>query len=122
MNKVAIVVVLIVVSAVSFLLGGNLATKGIEKSVDRMQAELGFGHFRVYRELQTDLSSDCRTRVEARLQQMIEEQKMRMAEYVQSGSDAEFESYVNKRDSGLMDELRGYEVNWDKEWVVPSCN
>ncbi len=116
-----IVVLLISLAIASFFLGMNVSKKGVEISFDRTQAKLSFHHLNIYSDLQSDFMSDCRSRVESRLKHAIDEQKMLMAEYVQNISDEKFEDYINLRDSSLMDELRAYEVNWDKTWTLPDC-
>jgi len=121
MKKTFIVVLLITSVAVSFFFGVNLTKSGIARSVERMQASLSFSHLQVYRNLQSDFLSGCKSRLESRLEQIIDEQNMRMAEYVQNTNDKSFEDYINLRDDNLINELRSYEVDWKKTWTLPDC-
>lgn len=111
-----------IVIVLSFFAGMHFSKIGIARSVGQLQAELSYGHLKHYKDLQSDLRSNCKPRAESRLEFMINEQKMLMAEYVQKNHDEKFENYVNKRDKDLVAELRTYNVDWDKEWTLPDCN
>ena len=78
MKKTLFAVTLITATIVSFLLGMTFSKKEIAKSSGRMQAELSFGHLKIYRDLQSDFLANCRSRAESRLEFMIHEQKMRI--------------------------------------------
>ncbi len=45
-----------------------------------------------------------------------------MAEYLQKTEDITFEDYVALRDSGLVQRLQTYDVDWSKEWTIPACD
>lgn len=122
MKNTVIVILLVAFSVGSFLFGWDASKRGVAKSVERMQAELSFAHLKVYRDIKSDFMSGCKPRVESRLEHAIDEQKMLMAEYVQSVSDESFKDYINMRDKGLIEELISYEVNWDKTWILPDCS
>lgn len=121
MKKVITGVVFISAILASFWFGMSHSKNQISKSADRMQAELSFGHLQEYKNLQSDFLSGCNSRVKSRLEFMINEQKMLIAEHVQNVSDQKFEDYINKRDNKLIQELQSYEVNWDKSWTLPNC-
>jgi peptidoglycan hydrolase CwlO-like protein len=122
MKKTFIVVLLFSAIIASFFLGANLSKKAIARSIEQLQAELSFGHLKMYSDIQSDLKSNCRSRADSRLEFVINEQKMRMAEYVQNNViDKKFEDYITLRDSNLIEELRSYEVDWSKEWILPNC-
>lgn len=122
MKKTFIVILLISVVVASFFLGANLSRKSIARSIEQLQAELSFAHLDNYRDLQSYFLSGCKTRVESMLEFVIHEQKMLMAEYVQNNViNEKFENYITLRDSNLIEELRSYEVDWSKEWKLPSC-
>jgi len=121
MKKTIVVILLIFALIASFLLGANITKTQIEKSADQMQAELSFGHLDTYQNLQSDILSECMSRAKSRLEFAIDEQKMLMAEYVQSIRNEDFEKYINIRDSDLIQELLSYEVNWKKTWPLPDC-
>ena len=121
MKKTIVVILLIFGLIASFLLGANITKNQIAKSADQMQAELSFGHLDTYHNVQSDILSGCMLRAKSRLEFVIDEQKMLMAEYVQSIRNIEFENYINKRNGKLIQELLSYEVNWDKTWTLPDC-
>ena len=121
MKNIIIVVLLISETVGSFFFGANLSKRGLAKSVEGMQAKLHFAHLQVYSNLQSDFLLDCRSRLKSRLERVIDEQKMQMAEYVQNNSDVSFEEYINFRDGDLIEELRSYKINWDKKWILPAC-
>ncbi len=121
--KKTIIIILFIISIISaFILGMSLSKKGIARSVERIQAELSFGHLQVYKELKSDILAECRIRLMSRLEHIIDEQKMLMAEYVQSGNSYDYEHYINLRDSNLIKELHSYKVDWNKSWTLPACN
>ena len=121
MKMTVIVALLIFAIVISFLFGVVLSKRGIARSVEQLQAELSYSHLKIYRNLQSDFLSGCRSRFESRLEHAIDEQKMLMAEYVQSVSDEKFEDYITLRDSNLIEELRTYKVDWRKTWSLPAC-
>lgn len=121
MKRNVIIALLIFAIIASFFLGANLSKIGIARSVKQLQAELSFHHLHAYSDLQSDFLSGCRSRVESRLEHIIDEQKMQMAEYVQNVSDKKFEDYITLRDRDLIEELRTYKVNWKKTVTLPEC-
>ena len=120
--KKVFVTILIISSVTFFMLGLVWSNSGIEKAALEMQAELSFSHYDVYRKLQSEISDGCISRAESRLRQIIDEQKMLMAEFVQYTGDPEFDEYVNFRDPELSSELKSYEIDWGKIWVLPDCD
>lgn len=121
MKKAIISVSMISIILATFFLGAYFSNRGMTQSVLRMQAELNFAHLQIYNELQKDHQAGCKNRVASRLEFIINEQKLLMAEYVQEYNDQQFEDYINLRDSDLISELQSYDINWNKVWSLPDC-
>lgn len=119
---IALITSVILTAAVSFWLGGYIASNQTLVSAYRMQANLAFRHLRAYEQIHSYIISDCLPQAKTRLEFLINEQKMLMAEYVQSFQDKKYEDYVSLREPNLINELRDYHVDWDKEMVVPECD
>ncbi len=125
MNKFTItltsIIAICLVIAV-FWFGGYIASNLTAKSMQGAQAKIAFAHMDAFKDIYSDLNSGCKEQALVRLEHFIDEQKMLMAEHVQHTHDKEFEEYISLRDPILIDELKTYNVNWDKKWIVPKCS
>lgn len=121
MTFMLLVIFTVLALLASFWFGGHIASNQTAKSIYGVQANLSFGHLKSYEEIYSYLDSDCKSQAMEKLEFLIDGQKMLMAEYVQSTYDKKFEEYVSLRNSGLIEELRHYRVNWDKVLTTDGC-
>lgn len=115
------IIFMIILAILSFILGFGLSKIGITRSINRIEARSSFYHFLVYQKLQSDFNNGCMNRVRLRLEHIIDEQKMLMAEYVQMTDDKKFLDYIDIRDKKLIDELYSYKIDWGKERTFQKC-
>ena len=106
----------------SFWGGGYISSNRLITSVHGMQAKLAFRHFTAYEEVRAYVHSGCASQAIERLDFLIDQQKMLMAEYIQEWNDVEFEEYVSSRYLGLIEDLRRYDIDWSKELIVTRCD
>jgi hypothetical protein len=122
MNKVLYIIGVISLVALGNWFGVIGVQNKLSKSIDKVQATSSYAHLVSLLELESDQLSGCDERVNVRLQQAISEQKMLIAEYIQSADDKQFENYISQRSSGLENELKSYIIDWNKTWTIPSCD
>jgi hypothetical protein len=120
--KTKIIIAFVLLSVSSFWLGSYVSTAWINQSINELQAELAFSHLETYEAIKSDLDKKCEEQSLIRLHHAIDEQKMLMAEYVKDYDDLEFAKYISLRYPSLIDELKDYDVNWNKKWSVPNCD
>ncbi len=121
-TKLTLTLVVVALCSASFLAGGWLASKRLGLSMESMQAILSYGHWETYRGLQSDALAGCIPRVMVRLDRATYEQRMLMADHVQSPNDGQFEQYAKIRAPELLPGLRSETIRWDKQWELPPCN
>jgi len=91
-------------------------------SFEGAQAKLSFGQLKRLRQIKSDLDKGCGQQAHNRLSHAIDEEKMLIAEYIQSNDDPELQAYITQRDSKLWKELKSYNVDWGKKWSISGCD
>lgn len=112
----------LLVLVATFWFGGHVASNRTARSIYGVQAILAFRHLKAYEETYSYLESDCISQAMQKIKFLINEQKSLMAEYVQSNDDSKFREYVSLRNPGLIEELRHYPINWDRELTITGCD
>ena len=122
MKKLLIVTSFIVVSFVSLMIGSYYSSSHLSDEFERAQASLSFGQLTTLRKIKSDFSNKCEQQVLERLTHAIDEEKMLIAEYIQSTDDEKLQEYISLRDPELLESLVSYRIDWDKKWTIAGCD
>lgn len=121
-NRIIFGFIFLFVALVFYLFGFSNARQGVGYALDVTQGELAFNHYKRYVKIKSDLEVGCFDEAVDKLEFSIANQKTILAEYIQHHGVNEIKAYIYKRDPDLLEELKSYEIDWEKKWTENSCN
>jgi len=107
--------------AIFSIVGLNAYEDKVVRVALEAQAEINHSVYDAFRKIQIELNNGCFSRASSRIEFLLAQQKLLMAEHIMSDNSTSFEQYLRKRDPELLTELMTIDLDSRIETVLPDC-
>ena len=121
MSRYKIGLMLTIACLISYVAGVQVGKQGFGIALYRTQGELAFNHLERYEALKTDVKLNCNESALQKLDSSIREQKMVLAEIINTFQANSVRDYIASRNEELLTELSSYEGNWNGVIIGTEC-